>query len=33
MSIWVIRATKIVPGTEQISTDEILRVLQGLQDP
>jgi alkyl hydroperoxide reductase subunit AhpC len=26
----VIRATKIVPVSEQISTDEILRMLQGL---
>jgi alkyl hydroperoxide reductase subunit AhpC len=29
----VIRAAKTVPVSEQIPTDEILRVLQGLQEP
>jgi alkyl hydroperoxide reductase subunit AhpC len=29
----IIRATKIVPVSEQIPTDEILHVLQDLQEP
>jgi alkyl hydroperoxide reductase subunit AhpC len=28
----IIRATRVVPITEQVSTDEILRVLRGLQE-